>query len=191
VVIGPILRRKGHHVAVRAAGRLKEMGVRNFTIVFVGEDPGRSSYAGELWDLVLATQTSDVIRIVGPPDDLPAAYSAAAAILSPAIQLEGSQRSILEAMAMERPLVTSDLAAGPEIVLAPPAVAEERMTGLTFKSGDDRELAAALIRLLSAPESVRAAIGRRGRERAITQFASEQGAAQMLALYGELACPRA
>ena len=190
VVIGRILRRKGHHVAVRAARRLKDMGLRNFTFVFVGEDPGQSSYAGELWDLVLTTQTSDVIRIVGPPDDLPAAYSAATAVVSPAIQLEGLERSVIEAMAMARPVVASDLAAGPEIVLAPPGVAEDRMTGLTFKSGDDRELSAALIRLLSAPESVRLAVGRRGRERVVGQFAPEEGAAQMLALYVELAGPR-
>ena len=191
VVIGRILRRKGHHVAVRAARRLKDMGLRNFTFVFVGEDAGRSSYAGELWDLVLATQTSDVIRIVGPPDDLPAAYSAATAVVSPAIQLEGSERSVIEAMAMARPVIASDLAAGPETVLAPPGVAEDRMTGLTFKSGDDRELAAALIRLLSAPDSVRQAVGRRGRERVAAQFAPEEGAAQMLALYAELGRPRA
>src|SRR5262249_51762548 len=88
VVVGRILRRKGHHVVVRAARRLKEWGLRNFTFIFVGEDRGRSSYAGELWDLVVSTKTSDVIRIVGPPDDLPAAYSAATAIVSPAIQLE-------------------------------------------------------------------------------------------------------
>jgi glycosyltransferase involved in cell wall biosynthesis len=191
VVIGRILRRKGHHVAVRAARRLKDMGLRDFTFVFVGEDLGRSSYAGELWDLVLATQTSDVIRIVGPPDDLPAAYSAATAVVSPAIQLEGLERSVIEAMAMARPVIASDLAAGPETVLAPPGVAEDRMTGLTFKSGDDRELAAALIRLLSAPESTRLAVGRRGRERVVAQFAAEEGAAQMLALYVELAHPRA
>jgi len=175
---------------VRAARRLKDMGLRNFTFVFVGEDPGQSSYAGELWDLVLTTQTSDVIRIVGPPDDLPAAYSAATAVVSAAIQLEGLERSVIEAMAMARPVVASDLAAEPEIVLAPPAVAEDRMTGLTFKSGDDRELAVALIRLLSAPESVRLGVGRRGRERVVGQFAPEEGAAQMLALYVELACPR-
>jgi glycosyltransferase involved in cell wall biosynthesis len=65
------------------------------------------------------------------------------------------------------------------------------MTGLTFKSGDDRELAAALIRLLSAPVSIRLAAGRRGRERVVAQFAPEEGAAQMLALYVELARPRA
>ncbi len=190
VVIGRILRRKGHHVVVRAAQRLKELGLRNFTFVFVGEDEGRSSYAGELWDLVVATQTSEVIRIAGPPDDLPAAYGAATAIVSPAIQLEGSERSVLEAMAMARPVITSDLAAGSETVLAPPGVAEDRMTGLTFKSGDDRELAAALIRLLSAPESVRLAVGRRARERVVAEFRTEEGATQMLALYVELARPR-
>jgi glycosyltransferase involved in cell wall biosynthesis len=186
VVIGRILRRKGHHVVVRAAGRLKDMGLRNFTFVFIGEDHGRSSYSGELWDLVLASGTSDVIRIVGPPDDLPAAYSAAIAVVSPAIQLEGSPRSVLEAMAMARPVITSDLAAGPDIVLAPPATAEDRMTGLSFRSGDDRELAAALIRLLSAPESTRLAVGRRGRERVVAQFATEDAATPMLALYREL-----
>jgi glycosyltransferase involved in cell wall biosynthesis len=190
MVIGRILRRKGHHVVVRAAARLKDMGLRNFTFVFVGEDHGRSGYGGELWDLVLATRTSDVIRMVGPPDDLPAAYSATIAVVSPAIQLEGSQRSVLEAMAMARPVIASDLAAGPEIVLAPPAVAEDRMTGLSFRSGDDGELAAALIKLLSAPESTRLAIGRRGRERAMAQFATEDSATRMLALYAELARSR-
>src|SRR6202035_1143493 len=125
--------------------------------VFVGKDLGRSSYSGELWDLVLATQTSDVIRIAGPPDDLPAAYSASIAVVAAATHLQGSQRSLLEGMAMARPVIVSDLAAGPEIVLAPPAVAEDRMTGLRFPSGDDGELAGALVSLLSAPENARRA----------------------------------
>jgi glycosyltransferase involved in cell wall biosynthesis len=97
---------------------------------------------------------------------------------------------VLEAMAMARPVIVSDLAAGPEIVLAPPAVAEDRMTGLRFPSGDDNELAAALIRLLSAPESTRLAVGRRGRERAVAQFANADTATQMLAVYGEIARPQ-
>jgi glycosyltransferase involved in cell wall biosynthesis len=186
VVTGRILRRMGHHVVVRAAARLKDMGLRDFTFVFVGEDPGHSSYAGELWDLVLSTGTSDVIRLAGPPDDLPASYGAATAVVSAVIQLEGSQRSLLEAMAMARPVIASDLAAGPETVLAPPAVTEDRMTGFTFRSGDDGDLAAALIRLLSAPESTRLAIGRRGRDLAATRFSADDAAMQMLSLYVEL-----
>ena len=190
MVTGRILRRKGHHVIVRAARRLKDMGLRDFTFAFVGEDHGRSSYSGQLWDMVLATRTSDVIRIVGPPTDAAAAYGAAIAVVSASIQLDSPQRSLLEAMAMARPVIASDLAAGPETVLAPPAVTEDRMTGLRFRSGDDGELAASLIRLLSAAESTRIAIGRRGRERVIAQFASHGTPDQMLAVYAEVARPR-
>lgn len=189
VVIGRILRRKGHHVVVQAARRLKDMGIRDFTFVFIGEDPGHSSYAGELWDLVLATGTSDVVRLVGPPADAPAAYGAATAVVSAVIQLEGAQQNLLAAMAMARPVIASDLAAGPETVLSPPSVAEDRMTGLTFSSGDDQELAASLIRLLSAPPDVRLAIGRRGRDHAITRFAADDAATRMLALYAEIVRP--
>jgi glycosyltransferase involved in cell wall biosynthesis len=189
IVVGYIQRRAGHHVVVRAARRLKDMGLRDFAFVLVGEDPGRSSYSGQLWDMVLATETSDVIRIAGPPADRPAAYAAAIAVVSAAIQLE-SPRSLLEAMAMARPVIASDLAAGPETVLAPPAVAEDRMTGLRFPAGDGGELAAALIRLLSASEGARSAIGRRGRERVVAQFADTGTATQMLAIYAEIARQR-
>jgi len=191
LVIGRILRRKGHHVVVRAAGRLKDMGLRNFTFVFVGEDHGRSSYSGELWDLVMATRTTDVIRIAGPPADAPAAYVAGAAVVSAAIQLESPQRTLLEAMAMARPVIVSDLAAGSDTVLSPPAVSEDRMTGWRFRSGDDAELAAMLIRLLSASESTRIAIGRRGRERVKSLFANPAAPDQMLAIYTEIARPPA
>ena len=47
LVTGRILRRKGHHVVVRAAQRLKEMGLRFFSAFFVGEDRGRTCYTGE------------------------------------------------------------------------------------------------------------------------------------------------
>jgi glycosyltransferase involved in cell wall biosynthesis len=189
VAVGSIQRRAGHHVVVRAARRLKDMGLRDFAFVLVGEDAGRSSYSGQLWDMVVATETSDVIRIAGSPADRPAAYTAAFAVVSAALQLE-SPRSLLEAMAMARPVIASDLAAGPETVLAPPAVAEDRMTGLRFPAGHDGELAASLIRLLSASEAARRAIGRRGRERVMAQFADAGTATQMLAVYAEIARPR-
>ena len=93
-------------------------------------------------------------------------------------------------MRSRRPVIASDLAAGPEIVLAPPAVPEDRMTGLRFPSGDDGALAAALIRIMSAPEVVRQAIGRRSRERLLTQFANAAAMTQMLAVYAEIARPK-
>lgn len=163
LVVGRMLRRKGHHVAVRAARRLKDMGLKDFVFVFVGEDGGHSRYTGEIWDEVLAKDLTDVVRLIGPVDDMPAAYAAASVVVSAAIQAEGLQRTILEAQAMERPVVVSDLGAGPDAVLAPPIVPEDRMTGLRFSAGDDAALAAALIRLFSMPPAQQAAIGIRGR----------------------------
>ena len=93
LVVGRMLRRKGHHVVVEAVRRLKEMGLKDFMCVFVGEDQGKSRYSGELWDLVHASGTTDVIRMAGPTDDLPAAFAASTAVVNAAIQPEGLQRA--------------------------------------------------------------------------------------------------
>ncbi len=187
LVVGRMLRRKGHHVVVQAVRRLKEIGLKDFLCVFAGEDQGRTRYTGEIWDLVLATDTTEVIRLAGAVTDLPAAFAASTVVVSAAIQPEGLQRALLEALAMQKPVVVSDLAAGPDVVLAPPAVSEDRMTGLRFASGDDAALAAALIRAFSMPEAARRALGARGREWVSAQFNGENITAQTLALYAEIA----
>ena len=186
LIAGRILRRKGHHLAVQAARRLKLLGLKNFLCVFVGEDRGHSRYTGELWDLVLATDTMDVVRMAAPVADMPAAYAAASTVVSAAIQPEGVQRAILEGQAMERPVIVSELAAGPDVVLSGPAVPESRSTGFRFPAGDDAALAAALLRLFAMPETERQAMGARGREWVVGHFNESTVAAQMLALYGEL-----
>ena len=187
LVVGRMLRRKGHHVVVQAVHRLKETGLKDFLCVFVGEDQGKSRYTGELWDLVLATDTAEVIRLAGPTDDLPAAFAAATVVVNAATQPEGLQRAILEAEAMAKPVVVSDLGAGPDAVLAPPAVSEDRMTGLRFSSGNSVALATALIRLFSMSEPARTAIGARGRAWVMANFNAPAAAEATLRLYSEVA----
>lgn len=187
MVTGRILRRKGHHVAVRAMQRLKEFGLTNFLCVFVGEDRGHTNYTGELWDLVISTGTMDVIRMASPARDMPAAYCAAAAVVSAAVQPEGVQRAMLEAQAMARPVIVSDLAAGPDVVLTAPAVPESRITGLRFHAGDDRALAAALLQLFSMSKTAVDAMGVRGRDWVLGHFDAGIGAEQMLRLYADVA----
>jgi glycosyltransferase involved in cell wall biosynthesis len=190
LVVGRMVRRKGHHVVVEAVRRLKEMGLKDFMCVFVGEDQGKSRYSGELWDQVLATGTTDFIRMAGPTDDLPAAFAASTVVVSAAIQPEGLQRTILEAEAMARPVVVSDLGAGPDAVLAPPAVADDRMTGLRFSAGDSIALTTALVRLFSLPPAARAALGARGRAWILANFNTAAAAEPTLRLYEQVAARR-
>ena len=190
LVIGRMLRRKGHHVVVRTVRRLKELGLKDFLCVFLGEDHGRTRYSAELWDLVLATGTSDVIRLAGTVADTPAAYAAATVVVSASIQAEGVQKSLLEAAAMARPVVASDLAAGADVVLAPPAVVEDRMTGFRVPAGDEAALAAALVRVFSLNEAGRRAIGARGRAWVLDSFDAATASERMLAVYSEVAAAR-
>lgn len=186
LVVGRMLRRKGHHVVIRAVNRLKERGLKDFVCVFVGEDVGRSSYVGQLWDLVVATEAADIVRFPTRPKDLPAAYAAATVAVSAAVQPEGTPRALLEAQAMKLPVVASDLSAGPDLVLSPPAVPEDRMTGLRVPAGDDSALAAALLRLFSMPEDKRRAVGERGRAWVLAHFDRKTMSDQILSLYAEL-----
>src|SRR5258708_39565105 len=111
LVVGRMLRRKGHDVVVKAVHRLKERGLKDFVCVFAGEDQGRTHYTGELWDLISATDTADVVRLAGAGEDMPAAYAAATLVVSAAGQPEGVQRAILEAQAKAPPGRGSDPAA--------------------------------------------------------------------------------
>lgn len=187
LITGRILRRKGHHVVVKAVKRLKEMGLKDFLCVFVGEDRGRTRYTGELWDLVLSTGTMDVIRMAAPVADMPAAFAAASVVVSAAIQPEGVQRAILEGQAMARPVIVSDLGAGADVVLTAPTVPESRIAGFRFQAGDDAELAATLLRLFSMPEPNRATIGRRGRDWVLGHFNTAIVTEQTLRLYRDVA----
>ena len=190
LVPGRVIRREGLHVVVKAASLLKAQRVRDFLFVLVGEDEGRSRYSGELWDLVLATGTADVIRIAGPSADRPASYAAAKMVVGAAIQLEGLQRGLIEAMAMARPVVASDLAADPNVLPSPPVAAEEHMTGLRYRSGDPHALAAAVVRMLSCPAAQREAMGRQARIYVLTEFDSAVVTDQILAVYARAATLR-
>jgi glycosyltransferase involved in cell wall biosynthesis len=129
----------------------------------------------------------DVIRMAAPVSDMPAAYAAASVVVSAAVQPEGVQRAILEAQAMARPVIVSDLGAGTDVVLTAPAVPENRVAGFRFPAGDDAALAATLLRLFSMPEQNRATIGRRGRDWVLGHFNDKIIAEQTLRLYGEIA----
>jgi glycosyltransferase involved in cell wall biosynthesis len=190
LVLGRMVRRKGHHLVVQSARRMKDMGIRNFLCILCTGEEGMSRYACEIWDLVVASDAADVCRIVNFPADKQAAFAAATIAVSAATQAEGTARAVLEAQAMALPLVVSDLATGPEVVLAPPAVPDDRMTGLRFSSGDERELSAAIVRLLSMSQAQRQAVGRRGRAWVSAQFTPSVVSDRLLRLYEEFSNAR-
>ncbi len=187
---GRLTKRKGPHVLVDAALKLREAGLKEITFVLAGEGQAGSTYAAGLWDRVHQAGLSDLIRFVGHCPDMPAAYSLADIVVATVLQPGGPQRSVLEAQAMKVPVVISDGEERGDILLAPPFAAETSATGLLYPAGNSGELAQALFKVLAMGKSARAVMGERGRTFVASQFPRQAFAERMLSVYAEVAAER-
>ncbi|MDD5428209.1 MAG: glycosyltransferase family 4 protein [Candidatus Omnitrophica bacterium] len=80
---------------------------------------------------------------------------------------EGTPKSLLEASAMEKPIITTDAAGCREVV-------EDGVTGFAVPVKDAERLAAAMQRLIELPAGERAAMGRSGRGKIVNEFSEKQ-----------------
>lgn len=130
---------------------------------------------GPLMDEVAAQARSlgvqDRVRFLGYRDDIPVLLRASTAMLLPS-EREGLPRSIMEAAALERPVVATRIRGVTELVTPE--------TGFLVEVGDVPALSRALDRLASDPEGARA-MGAAGR-RAMAAF----DLARVLELHDEL-----
>jgi glycosyltransferase involved in cell wall biosynthesis len=106
-------------------------------------------------------------------------FLAAADVVALSSENEGLPLVALEAMLLERPVVSTDAGSVSEAVV-------DGETGFVVPVGDTHALASALRRLIDDPD-LRRAMGVRGRERALGHFSAERMAASFEALYSEIA----
>jgi glycosyltransferase involved in cell wall biosynthesis len=184
---GRLSRPKAPHVLIEATARLREAGLKDFICIFAGEHPGRSGYAGDLWDRVHQLGLSNQVRFVGHCEDMQAAYSLADIVVCTSVSQGGHRQAILEAQAMGVAVAVSDSDNGDEIVRAAPYIAEARATGILYRAGDAGELAQALFKLLAMGAPARRAMGVRGREWIASQFSRETFTERLLMVYREVA----
>jgi glycosyltransferase involved in cell wall biosynthesis len=184
---GRMSRPKAPHLLVEAAARLREAGLKDFICVFAGEHPGRSGYAGDLWDRVHQMGLSDRIRFVGHTEDMLSAYSLADIVVCTSVSQGGHRRAVLEAQAMSVPVAVSDSENGDEIVRAAPYISDARATGVLYRAGDSAELAQTLFKLLAMGAPARRAMGVRGREWIASHFSKDTFAERLLSVYREVA----
>src|SRR5215217_1873224 len=149
---------KGHLSIVAAAARMQAEGRSDFIIVFAGDDQGRSGYREEILTAIKAAGLTDVVKVVGHCDDMPAAYLVADIALMPTLVPESFGRAAVEPQVMERPVIASDHGAVRETVL-------EGETGWLVPVGD----------VAAWANAMKAAIDAGGvRRRAMGQFAASR-----------------
>src|SRR6185369_3007481 len=111
--------------------------------------------------------------------DMPAAYSLAAVVVAPSIVPEGFGRVPVEAQAMGRPVIASDLGGFRETVM-------DGVTGLLVPPGDADKLAAALDAALKLSLDELDYLASEALANIQERFTRERMCADTLAVYGEL-----
>jgi glycosyltransferase involved in cell wall biosynthesis len=136
--------------------------------------------AGQEFDrvssLAMELGPGDRVRWLGLRRDLPALLDAADAfVLSSA--WEGMPLAVGEAMAMEKPVVATDVGGVRELV---------GEAGMIVRAKSPEELARAMLETMQRPAEERRALGLAARERIIKSFSMEAKADEWEALYGSI-----
>lgn len=102
------------------------------------------------------------VRYLGVSDDVKTEIAAADCIVLPSYR-EGTPRTLLEAAAIGRPIITTDAVGCREVV-------EDGMNGFLCKVRDAGDLAEKMDRMMSLPIEERARMGMHGRQKMVTEF---------------------
>ncbi len=105
---GRLTRLKGHEAFIELVHRLRKAGRPVHGLIVGGEDPRRQAYARQLAEQVRALGLERAITFTGHRDDLRQIMSRSDLVLSLSSKPEAFGRTVLEALALGRPVVGWD-----------------------------------------------------------------------------------
>lgn len=168
---------KGHSTAVRAAAIVRQR-FPDLQWICVGRvgDPS-SSYVRDVQELVDSLDLSGCVKLIGESLQVNSLLREAhVGVLTS--DAEGLPLSLLEYMAGQLPVVTTEVGEGPTIV-------REAQAGIVVPPGDPQAVAEGISTLLADPADAQL-MGRRGHAHVVSHFSIDNMARQVDSLYRRL-----
>ena len=178
LAVGQFIDRKGRWVYLDAARRILEAGTEGMTFVWLTPQVPSADEETKIASYGLGER----LRIVHSPAlgkervDVLSFFRIADVFTLPSY-VEGLPIALLEAMALERPSISTNVYAIPEAV-------KHMTTGILIEAGDSKALADAILQLRSDPD-LRTRLAEEGRKFVIANFDERDAAATAIAAYEE------
>jgi len=174
-MVGRMLWHKGVAEFVAAARRVRQVFPGTVFVLVGPSDPGNPAQVPP--EELRAWEAEGVVRYLGVRDDVRDLLAAADVAVLPSYR-EGIPRVLIEAAAMGRPLVATDVPGCREVI-------RDGINGFLVPAKDPAALAAAIEALLKDP-GLRAEFGAASRRLAEERFSDRKVVARILGLYAEL-----
>lgn len=171
-IVSKLWEGKGHDLLLRAFKEIRE-AKPHARLVIVGEGYLMES----LKDLVRQTGLSDAVIFTGFLEDVPQIIATFDVAVLPSY-FEGMGRVLLEAMAMEKPIVGTAVGGIPDLI-------EQGVNGYLVTPGSEKELASALLKILD-DKSLALNMGQAGRRKMTDRFSAESMVRSIQEVYEEL-----
>lgn len=160
LMIARLLRDKGVHEFVKAAGIVRQRHPEaRFQLLGAADAANRTAIDLET---VRGWHAKHTIEYLGTSDDVREQIAAANCVVLPSYR-EGAPRTLIEAAAMARPIVATD-------VPGCRAVVDEAKSGFLCEVRDAKSLADACVRFLELDRQEQAAMGQAGRKKMEREF---------------------
>lgn len=174
LVPGRISENKGQGVVIEALAQLPPL--ENLRVIFVGAERANSSLRARLEKRAKTLGVAQFIQWVGACGDMAAAYRLSTLVLAPSTKPEAFGRVAVEAQAMAKPVIATNLGGYRETV-------RPGETGWLVAAGDSQALALAIREALGLDSAERAAMGERARDWVLRHFTKDKMCAATLAVY--------
>ena len=170
-----LLRDKGIYEYISAARLIKEQGIK--ARFLLAGDLDKNNPSGLKLDDLNKLKNEGYVEYMGFHQDIPALYSNSHIICLPSYR-EGFPKSLIEAAAAKRAIVTTDVPGCRDAIIP-------NKTGLIVPAKDSQKLADALKCLIESPQK-RITMGAAGRKLAEEEFSIEKIVIEHLNIYEDL-----
>ena len=159
---------KGHKTFIEALNILEDVYLKNnFHAIILGSDQGRSVYSKKLSSLVERYRLAKKITFIENYREMPVAYKLVDVVVSTSIEPEAFGRVSVEAQAMEKMIIASNIGGSKETIL-------NGKTGLLYKHDDPKDLAKTLNKSMEMNKNSLDLMGKEGRKNVEKKFNVDQ-----------------
>ncbi|MFL2890171.1 MAG: glycosyltransferase family 4 protein [Pelagibacteraceae bacterium] len=165
---GRLTQWKGQENFIEAINILKEdFNQFNFEAIILGSDQGRNVFKKKLYGLSERYQLNKNIKFINSCKNMPIAYDISNVVISSSIEPEAFGRVAVEAQAMEKIIIASDIGGSKETIL-------NGKSGILYKFDDPRELAKSINKVLEMDKETLNSMGIEGRKNVTKKFDVEK-----------------
>jgi glycosyltransferase involved in cell wall biosynthesis len=165
---GRLTRWKGQEMFIESLSILmEEYNKDSFHAIILGSDQGREVYSKKLSLLVERYRLKEKITFIENCKEMPLAYELSDLVISSSIEPEAFGRVAVEAQAMHKPIIASDLGGSRETLL-------NGKSGLLYKHDDQKGLAKTISKIMEMDKRSLALMGEQGRKNVEKKFNVDQ-----------------